>query len=148
MGDIAYKLTEVGFGGKDMGSVRVASYTGYDLVNKKTQEPFTVLKQINMAYLGQDLLWAYDVARDRTGGTLTFRHSDETTRESPIDFMVAQALKAVQPKESEGESETQKRKDTPALPEASARGPASQSLHRGRSVGCSTRGGDQCHRLG
>ena len=119
VGDIAYKLTEVGFGGKDMGSVRVASYTGYDLVNKKTQEPFTVLKQINMAYLGQDLLWAYDVARDRTGGTLTFRHSDEITRESPIDFMVAQALKAVQPKESEGEAETEtseKEGDAPALP--------------------------------
>ena len=64
VGDIAHKLTEVGFGGKKMGSVRVATHTGFDLVNKKTQEPFEVLKQINMAYIGQDLLWAYDVARD------------------------------------------------------------------------------------
>jgi tetratricopeptide (TPR) repeat protein len=103
VGDIPLKLTEVKFGSQDMGTVRVAAHTGYDLINRKTQEPFTVLDEINMAYLGQDLLWAYDVARDRTAGTLTFKRADDVKRESPLPFMIAEALKAVAPEEAEGE---------------------------------------------
>ena len=117
VGDIAHKLTEVGFGGKKMGSVRVATHTGFDLVNKKTQEPFEVLKQINMAYIGQDLLWAYDVARDRSAGTLAFKRSSDLKRHSPLEFMITQAEKAVQPEDTEGSAEaSEKEGDTPDLP--------------------------------
>jgi len=117
VGDVAHKLIDVKFGGQDMGSVRVATHTGYDFVNKKTQAPFAVLEQINMAYLGQDLLWAYDVARDRSGGTLTFKQNDESKRHSPLDFMITQALKAVQPDDAEGGDEGAKKdEDGPAVP--------------------------------
>ena len=117
VGDVAYKLTDVNFGDQDMGSVRIGAYTGFDLVNKKTQEPFVVLDKVNMAYLGQDLLWAYDVARDRSGGTLTFKRHDDAKRESPLEFMIAQALKAVEPKDAEEGAETaEKGADAPAIP--------------------------------
>ena len=117
VGDISHKLTDVSFGSQEMGAVRVAAHTGYDLVDKKTQAPFEVLKKINMAYIGQDLLWTYDVARDRAGGTISFKQIDETKRASPLDFMITQALKAVEPKESEEGSETtEKAADAPAIP--------------------------------
>ena len=107
VGDIAYKLTEVGFGGRTWGPCGVI----HRLRPREQEDPGALHgPQADQHGLPRTRP-AVGLRRgeDRTGGTLTFRYSDEITRESPIDFMVASGgpRAAFQPKESEGEAETE-----------------------------------------
>ncbi len=119
-GDVGYRLLEATVEGQPLGSVRALSLTAPQIINRKTQKPFEALSGANRAYLGQDLLWAYDVSRDRAQGTITLKKAAEQKRQSPLGFMIAEALKKVQPSEesaADGEAPAEgAQSEAPAVP--------------------------------
>ena len=97
--DVDRPYASVEVSGLKLGSATMLEFTSLDGVARS-----------EYALLGQDLLNSYDVAMDRTAQTITLKKVDEVKREDPLPSMLAHALKAVAPEESEetpsGEAET------------------------------------------
>ena len=55
------------------------------------------LERANGAYIGSDVLGGFDIAMDRAAKIVTLKPTETVKRTSPFAFLIAQAMKAVQP---------------------------------------------------
>jgi len=89
-GDIYYRYHDASLGGISLGTAWFAEYTAL------SQSP-----ERSYAFLGSRVLHRYDIAVDRGASTLTLKEATDGVWNDPLAFMIAEALKAVQPEETE-----------------------------------------------
>jgi len=91
-GDIDWRWLQVAVDSAPLGAGHLVGLTAFDGVDR-----------FNRAVIGQDILAGFDVAANRTEGTITLKKTAVERRADPLPFMIEEAAKAV---ESENDSAT------------------------------------------
>jgi hypothetical protein len=81
IGDVDVPYLSAAVGGLNLGSTHVLELTAYDGVDR-----------LNQVRIGQDLLYDFDIAMDRSAGTLTLKKATAIKRADPLPFMLEYAL--------------------------------------------------------